>query len=153
MTKSLLSFDSYRTLIGTEVGTSHWISVDQSRIDAFADATADHQYIHVDPDKARNSPFGGTIAHGFLSLSLLSCMSFEALPGVEGASASINYGFERIRFVAPIRSGSRVRGRFVLADAKTKGPDQLLLAFQATIEIEGHDKPALSAEWLVLHQR
>ena len=147
-----LSFDGYLKLIGTEVGTSDWIDIDQARIDAFADATLDHQYIHVDPEKALDSPFGGTIAHGFLSLSLLSRMSFDALPGVEGARTSINYGFERVRFVAPVRSGSRIRARFVLAGAKIKQLDQLLLTFQAIIEIEGQRKPAVLAEWVILYQ-
>lgn len=153
MTKSRnMTVDGYRALVGQEVGVSPWIDVDQPRIDAFADATLDRQFIHVDPERARTSPFGGTIAHGFLCLSMLSRMSFEALPRIEDAAISINYGMNRLRFLAPVPSGSRIRGRFVLKAAEAKALDQFLVTHEVTVEIEGHARPALVAEWLVLHQ-
>ena len=136
--------------VGQEVGVSDWIEVSQPMIDQFADATLDHQYIHVDPERARSSPFGGTIAHGFLSLSLLSRMSFDALPQIENTEMGVNYGMNRLRFLAPVKSGERVRGRFVLREVAEKSPGQLLLTHDVTVEIEGSSKPALVAEWLTM---
>lgn len=136
--------------IGTEIGVSDWITVSQAMIDLFADATLDHQFIHVDPERARLTPFGGTIAHGFLSLSLLSRMSYDALPQIEGAQMGLNYGINRLRFLAPVRSGQRVRSRFTLGDVIEKSPGQLLLTHNVEVEIEGGEKPALAAEWLTL---
>jgi acyl dehydratase len=138
-------------LIGQETGVSDWIEVSQSRIDLFADATLDHQFIHVDPARARETPFGGTIAHGFLSLSLLSRMANEGLPAIENTELSINYGMNRLRFLTPVKSGERLRGRFVLREVAQKKDHQLLLTYDATVEIEGGEKPALVAEWLVLY--
>lgn len=135
-------------LIGQEVGVSDWIEVGQDRIDAFADATEDHQFIHVDPEAAANTPFGGTIAHGFLTLSLLSRMSFEATAPLEGVAMGINYGFDKVRFLQPVRAGSKVRGRFRLLSADDKGGGRWLLRHEVTVEIDGVDKPALIAEWL-----
>src|SRR3954462_14034747 len=109
-------------LVGQEVGTSEWINVDQSMIDLFANATLDHQFIHVDPARAEaESPFGGTIAHGFLTLSLLSAMNFESVPKIREQTMGINYGFDRVRFMSPVRSGSRVRGHLTLADCRFRG--------------------------------
>jgi acyl dehydratase len=136
--------------VGREVGVSGWIEVSQPMIDQFADVTKDHQFIHVDPERARATPFGGTIAHGFLSLSLLSAMAYEALPQIENTAMGVNYGFNRLRFLTPVRSGERVRGRFVLRDVSQKSADQLLVTYDVTVEIEGGDKPALAAEWLTL---
>ena len=136
--------------VGQEIGVSDWIEVSQSRIDLFADATMDHQFIHVDPERARETPFGGTIAHGFLSLSLLSRMSYDALPLIEHTEMSMNYGMNRLRFLSPVKAGERVRGRFVLRDVAKKGDGQLLLTYEVTVEIDGGQKPALVAEWLVL---
>jgi acyl dehydratase len=150
MERGVLTIDAYARLIGTEVGKSAWIEIDQSRIDAFADATLDQQYIHVDIDRAKDSRFGGTIAHGFLSLSLLSHMMFDALPKIDGISMSINYGMNRLRFIAPVKCGSRVRGRFVLAAVETRNAGHVLLTHEVTVDIEGGDKPALVAEWLTL---
>lgn len=147
-----VTIDGYRSLLGQEVGISRWIDVDQPRIDAFAEATLDRQFIHVDPERAGTSPFGGTIAHGFLCLALLSRMSFEALPLIEGVAFSINYGMNRLRFIAPVPSGSRIRGRFLLKAAEAKAPDQFLVTHEVTVEIEGHARPALVAEWLILHR-
>jgi acyl dehydratase len=136
--------------IGTEVGTSSWITIDQQRIDAFAEATDDRQFIHVDPAAAARTPFGGTIAHGFLSLALLSRMGAEAMLVPEGLKIAINYGLDRVRFLAPVRSGSRVHGRFSLDSVEEKAPGQWLLRHSVTVEIEGEDKPALTAVWLGL---
>ena len=146
----VVSLDEMRSHIGEEVGASSWLTVDQPRIDAFADATEDHQFIHVDPATAAQTPFGGTIAHGFLSLSLLSRMGAEAMLLPDGLKIAINYGFDRIRFLAPVKSGKRVRGRFVLDSVEEKAPGQLLVRHKVTVEIEGEDKPALTADWLGL---
>jgi acyl dehydratase len=139
-----------RSRMGEEVGVSDWIAVDQARIDAFADTTEDRQFIHTDPAAAAQTPFGGTVAHGFLTLSLLSRMGAEAMLLPAGAAMAINYGLERVRFLAPVRSGSRVRGRFVLDSVEEKGPGQLLMRHQVTVEVDGADKPALTALWLAL---
>jgi acyl dehydratase len=139
-----------RSKIGEEVGVSDWLTVDQDRIDAFAEATDDRQFIHVDPAAAAQTPFGGTIAHGFLSLSLLSRMGAEAMLLPDGLRMAINYGLDRVRFLAPVKSGKRVRGRFVLDSVDEKAPGQILLRHTVTVEIEGEDKPALTAVWLGL---
>lgn len=135
-------------LIGQEVGVSRWITVDQARIDAFAEITEDRQFIHIDPERAKATPFGGTIAHGFLTLSLASAMSYDAVPPLEGVVMGVNYGFDKLRFLAPVPAGSRVRGRFRLLSAEDKGSGRWLLKHELTVEIEGGDKPALIAEWL-----
>ncbi|WP_343314934.1 MaoC family dehydratase [Brucella sp. BE17] len=137
---------------GKEVGHSSWIDIDQSRIDAFAKDTLDYQYIHVDPKRAMETPFGGTVAHGFLSLSFLSWMLFDAVPQMNDAAVCINYGMNRVRFLAPVPSKSRIRGRFVLEEVEQKAPDRLLFTYTVTVEIEGNAKPALVAEWLLLAQ-
>ena len=146
----VVSLDEMRSRIGEEVGVSSWLTVDQPRIDAFAEATEDHQFIHVDPAAAAQTPFGGTIAHGFLSLSLLSRMGAEAMLIPDGLKMAINYGFDRIRFLAPVKSGKRVRGRFVLDSVEEKAPGQYLMRHGVTVEIEGETKPAFTAEWLGL---
>jgi acyl dehydratase len=142
--------DEIRTRTGEEVGVSSWLNVDQARIDAFADATEDWQFIHTDPAAAAQTPFGGTIAHGFLSLSLLSRMAAEAMLIPDGVKMAVNYGLDRVRFLAPVRSGSRVRGRFTLDSIEEKAPEQLLMRHTVTVEIEGEEKPALTAIWLGL---
>ena len=144
------SLEEIRGHIGKEVGASSWLTIDQARIDAFADATEDHQFIHVDPAAAAAAGFGGTIAHGFLSLSLLSRMAADAMLIPDGAKMALNYGFDRIRFLAPVKSGKRVRGRFTLDSIEEKAPGQILMRHNVTVEIEGEDKPALSAIWLGL---
>ena len=140
------------SLIGQEVGLSRWITVDQARIDAFARITEDEQFIHVDPEAAKHTPFGGTIAHGFLTLSLASAMSEDAVVPLEGVVMGVNYGFDKLRFLAPVPAGSKVRGRFKLLSAEDKGAQdsvtRWLLKHELTVEIEGADKPALIAEWL-----
>lgn len=144
------TLDEIRASVGSEVGVSSWLTMDQGRIDAFADATEDRQFIHVDPESAAKTPFGGTIAHGFLTLSLLSRMAAEAMLVPEGVRMAVNYGLDRVRFLAPVKSGSRVRGRFALDSIEEKAPGQWLLRHIVTVEIEGEDKPALTAVWLGL---
>lgn len=144
----VLTVSALKDLIGEEVGVSSWHEVRQDQIDAFADVTKDHQFIHVDPDKAADTPFGGTIAHGFLTLSLLSAMGLEAQPKISGAVMGINYGFDKVRFLMPVQTGSRVRGRFVLSDVKQTRPGEVDVTWASTVEIEGGKRPALVAEWL-----
>ena len=146
----IASLDEIRTRVGTEIGVSDWITVDQQRIDQFADTTEDRQFIHVDPAAAAQTPFGGTIAHGFLSLSLLSRMAADVMQVPDKTRMAVNYGLDRVRFIAPVRTGSRVRGRFILDAVDDKAPGQLLLRHTVTVEIENSDKPALTAQWLGL---
>lgn len=135
--------------VGSEIALSPWLPIEQERIDLFARATDDHQWIHVDPERARSGPFGGTIAHGFLTLSLLSRMVKEAVE-VTGVRMSVNYGLNRVRFTAPVPSGARVRARLVLGKLeKVEGGVQL--TWNVTVEREGADRPCLVAEWLVRH--
>jgi acyl dehydratase len=135
--------------VGSEIAVSPWIPVEQERIDLFARATDDHQWIHVDPERARKGPFGGTIAHGFLTLSLLPRIMHEALD-VGGVRMSVNYGLNRVRFTAPLPSGSRIRGRLALAKLE-KVDGGVQLTWNVTVEREGGDRPCLVAEWLVRH--
>jgi acyl dehydratase len=144
------SLAEIRARIGEEVGVSSWLTIDQMRIDQFADATEDRQFIHVDPEAAVQTQFGGTIAHGFLTLSLLSRMAAEAILVPSGLKMVVNYGFDRVRFLAPVRSGKRARGRFTLDSVEEKAPGQVLTRHTVTVEIEGEEKPALTAQWLGL---
>jgi len=145
-----ISVDDLKVQIGHEIGVSRWFEISQEHIDTFADVTEDRQFIHVDPDKASSTPFGGTIAHGFLTLSMLSVMAEDALPQVAGLTHSVNYGFNRIRFVAPVPSGASIRGRFVLTkiDQVEGGFTQTM---DASIEVKDSSKPAVVAEWLTRH--
>lgn len=144
------SLAEIRSRVGEEVGTSDWLTIDQHRIDEFAEATEDRQFIHVDPDAATRTPFGGTIAHGFLSLSMLSRMAAQAMLVPDSIKMAVNYGLDRVRFIAPVKSGKRIRGRFRLDSVEEKAAGQLLLRHTVTVEIEGEEKPALTAEWLGL---
>jgi acyl dehydratase len=149
--KPPVSLEAYQKMVGHEVGMSSWHLVDQGRIDAFADVIEDHQFIHIDPERAkRETAFGTTVAHGFLTMSLLSIMSYEVMPVVEGATMGVNYGFDKLRFISPVRAGSRVRGRFTLMEATLRKPKELLSRTSVTVEIEGEEKPALVAEWIGL---
>ena len=142
---------SERARIGAEVGLSDWVTVDQSMIDAFAKVTHDDQFIHVDPVRAAaETPFGTTVAHGFLTLSLASKFQIEAVGLLPGQAMGMNYGFDRIRFVSPVKSGARIRGRFRLLDIVERDAKTLLVKTGLSVEIEGEDKPALVAEWLTL---
>ncbi|KFG70110.1 MaoC family dehydratase [Microvirga sp. BSC39] len=146
-----VSIDDLKSRVGQEVGVSSWKVIDQDRIDRFAAVTEDLQFIHVDPERAlAETPFGGTIAHGFLTLSLLSTMGQEALPAIRGRTMGINYGLERVRFLSPVPVGARVRGRFTLSDVSMRSATQAMLRYQVTVEIEGAEKPALAAEWMTL---
>lgn len=149
--KPPITLDAYQAMVGKEIGVSSWHLIDQPRIDTYADVIEDHQFIHVDPERAkRETAFGTTIAHGFLTMSLLSIMSYEVMPVIAGTTMGVNYGFDKLRFISPVRSGKRVRGRFVLAEAKLRKPNELQSRTNVTVEIEGEDKPALVAEWLGL---
>ena len=137
--------------VGQEIGVSDWFEIDQNRIDVFADVTEDHQFIHIDPERAaKETPFGGTIAHGFLSLSMLSALAASTALVIDGMSMGINYGFDKVRFLQPVRAGKRIRGRFVLDEATERNPGQWMLKYAVTVEIEGESKPALMAHWLTL---
>lgn len=147
--QSALAF--WQERIGTELGTSRWIRVDQPMIDQFASCTQDHQWIHVDPERAAmETPFGGTIAPGFLTLSLASRFSYDVLEELPGEQMAINYGFDRIRFVAPVLCGASVRGVFELCAVSERGKGQLLRDCALSIEIQGQSKPALTARWLTI---
>jgi acyl dehydratase len=138
-------------LFDTKVGdeeVSDWVLVDQQMIDRFAEATGDRQYIHVDPVRAKDSPFGGTIAHGFLTLSLLPMMAENARKPLSPGVTEVNYGSNKLRFLSPVPSGSRVRGRFRYSDIAEKRPGHFQVTAEATVEIEGKDKPALICEWI-----
>jgi acyl dehydratase len=137
--------------VGTVIATSEWITVDQEMINKFADATGDHQFIHVDEAAAKMTPFGGTIAHGFLTLSLFPVMMAKSdAPKVEGVKMAVNYGGNKTRFLAPVRSGKRVRGHFKLLNLEEKRPGQWQQTLEFTAEIEGEEKPALIAEWVTM---
>jgi acyl dehydratase len=142
--------DQLTSYIGTETGRSDWFTIDQDRIDRFADVTLDDQWIHTDPEAASRGPFGKTIAHGFLTLSMLSHLSGNANVVPEGAAMLINYGSDRVRFLAPVPVGSNVRAVSTLKDVREKAPGQLLLTSNVVVEIEGEDTPALVADILTL---
>ena len=142
------TLDEIRAKLGSEIGVSPWIEVSQEAIDRFADVTGDRQFIHVDPEAAKASPFGGTVAHGFLTLSLLSQMAGHVMLVPDTLRMAANYGFEQVRFLAPVRSGKRVRGRFTLAEMDEKRPGEWRFLHKVTVEIEGEDKPALIADWI-----
>jgi acyl dehydratase len=146
----LIPLEQYRKLLDGAELVSNWLTVDQTMIDTFADATHDHQFIHTDPERAKaETPFGGTIAHGFLTLSLLSALAFDAMPGVERTRMGVNHGFERVRFNSPVKSGTRVRGKFRLVKL-TERMVSIQSAWDAVVEVEGVAKPALEAHWITL---
>jgi len=146
-----MKLEDYMAAAGSLERSSDWVVVDQQMIDLFADATHDHQFIHIDEARAKaETPFGGTIAHGFLSLSLLSHFVETCMPRIETAAMGINYGFEKIRFLMPVPAGSRLRGHFKLAECSERKPGEILSKYEVTVEIENVDKPALIAEWLGL---
>ncbi|WCL52656.1 MULTISPECIES: MaoC family dehydratase [Kordiimonadales] len=138
--------------IGKETGVSDWFLVDQDRINKFADVTLDHQFIHIDPERAKATPFGTTIAHGFLTLSLLAYLAGPQNLQVEGTVMGINYGMEKLRFLSPVKVNSRIRARVKLMEVSPKPGGRYLLKNEITVDIEGEDKPALITEWLTLIQ-
>jgi len=147
----MAKLETLRSLLGKEIGVSDWYEVIQDDIDTFADVTKDHQFIHIDPEKAAKTPFGGTVAHGFYTMSMLSYFSQNGCGlSLEGAKMGVNYGCDKMRFIQPVRVGSRIRGRSVLLEVDEKSPEQYLFKQKFTVEIEGSDKPALIAEWLTM---
>ena len=143
-----MKIEALREKIGTLIGTSNWYLLDQDRINQFAAVTLDEQFIHTDPEKAATTPFGSTIAHGFLTLALLPAMGGDVIPKLDGHVMSVNYGFEKLRFLSPVSAGSRVRGHFTLSSLDVRKPGEATLLWEVTIEIDGKEKPALYAEWL-----
>lgn len=146
---NVVSTDQLGDYIGKEVGLTDWFEIDQDRINNFAEATGDFQYIHVDEERATETPFGATIAHGFLTLSLLSKLS--SMSGgikLENSVMGINYGLNKVRFLNPVKVNSKIRARFELISAEEKKPNHYLLMHNVTVEIAGEEKPALIAEWL-----
>ena len=135
--------------VGEPLGTSEWVEISQERIDQFAEATGDHQFIHVNPEMAKMTPFGGTIAHGFLTLSMIPYLSANSdIPRPDGVKMGVNYGGNKTRFINPVRSGKRIRGHWKLLEMAEKRPGQWQQTVEITIEIEGEEKPALIAEWI-----
>ena len=144
-----VNIEDIADFLGKEVGLTDWIEINQTQINKFADATGDHQYIHVDEGRAAETPFGATIAHGFLTLSLLSKLSsMNGGVKLKNSVMGINYGLDKVRFVSPVKVNSRIRARFELVSAEEKKPKHYLLKHNVTVEIEGVGKPALIAEWL-----
>jgi acyl dehydratase len=138
-------------LVGKPLGVSAWLAIDQARINAFAEVTEDRQFIHVDPKRAAATPFGGTIAHGLLTLSMIVKLCWDFVPKVQGTELVLNYGFDKVRFVTPVKVESRIRARAQLASVTERKPGQLLINMSVEIDVEENDKPALIAEWLSLH--
>lgn len=145
-----MTIEELQGKVGQEIGVSKWFEISQSAIDAFADITHDHQFIHVDPVAAAKTPFGGTIAHGFLTVSMLSAMSYDAVPELANQAMGVNYGFDKLRMVSPVKAGSKIRGRFVLKALDAKSPKQFQTTYSVSVEVEGSDKPALVADWVAL---
>ena len=148
MIKSNISIEDFKNSAGTELGPSDWLLIDQERINRFADATDDHQFIHVDPEKAAQTPFGGPIAHGFLSLSLLSYLNVQNAVMPENLVMGINYGSDKIRYLMPVRVGKRIRSLQKILEVSEKKPGHWLIKYEVTVEIEGEETPALIAEIL-----
>ncbi|WP_250463836.1 MaoC family dehydratase [Microbulbifer litoralis] len=147
---TLIPRDSFPAYVGLEIEPTEWLQIDQQRIDTFAECTLDRQFIHVDPEAARKTPFGGTIAHGFLSLSLLSYFAEQLQIAIDGVQMGVNYGLDKVRFINPVKVDSRVRVRAKILDIQEKKPAQYQIKLEATMEIEGEEKPALIAEWLFM---
>jgi acyl dehydratase len=137
--------------IGRELGTSDWLLMEQDRVNRFADVTMDHQYVHVDPERARQTPFGGTIAHGLLTLSLIVPLCIDFVPKLAGTKLLLNYGFDKVRFSAPVRVGKRIRAHCKLSGVEERKPGNVIVKLDVKIEVEDEEKPALIAEWLSLH--
>jgi len=147
---TVVSKDDLASYIGKETGVSDWFEIDQDRINQFADVTCDHQFIHIDPEAAAKTPFGTTIAHGFLTLSMLSYLASSSFIGVEGTAMVINYGTDKVRFMTPVKVNSKIRARVKLSEVTEKPGNRLLVKNEITMEIDGEDRPALIAEWLTM---
>lgn len=150
MVSQTISLEQLNNQNGQQVGLSDWIEISQAMIDEFANVTQDLQFIHIDPERAAKTPFGGTIAHGFLTLSLTSKMAEDCLPVVENTLMTVNYGCDKLRFITPVRAGSRIRGRYVQTKIEQKPNNSLIVHYQITVEIDGSDKPTLVANWLTM---
>ncbi len=148
--RQALPLAEYMALKGSDLGTSDWIEVSQDRINQFAEVTGDHQFIHVNPELAAQTPFGTTIAHGYLTLSLLSGMAYSVLPGIAATKMGVNYGLNSVRFLAPVKSGKRIRGHFRMHDVAERTPGVIQTIVTVSVEIEDEAKPALAAEWVTL---
>jgi acyl dehydratase len=147
MSPRVLQASELKGVVGEQLGTSSWVTIEQERIDRFAEATGDHQWIHVDPERAKDGPFGSTIAHGFLTLSLIPALAWEIYT-VEGARLSVNYGLNKLRFITPVKVGSRVRAHVSIASVEDVPGNALQVAAAVTVELEGAAKPAAVAETL-----
>ena len=145
-----MTLDEMKGYVGKEIGVSDWFELDQTKINAFADLTEDHMFLHVNPEMAKNTPYGGTIAHGLLTLSMMPVMAYQAMPGVVGTKMGVNYGYNKVRFMAPVKSGKRIRGHFVVKALEPADGGRLQIVQDVTIEIEGEAKPALAAEWVTM---
>jgi acyl dehydratase len=145
-----MTLDEISAYVGKEIGVSDWFLLDQNRINQFADITEDHMFLHVNPEAAAATPFGGTIAHGLLTLSMMPVMAYQAVPGVSGTKMGVNYGYNKVRFMAPVRSGKRIRGRFGVKALEPQSGGRMQIVHDCTIEIEGESKPALAAEWITM---
>jgi len=145
-----MTIEELAARVGGEPFVSRWFVIDQARIDAFAEVTEDRQFIHVDPVAARATPFGGPIAHGFLTLAMLSAFARDARPEISGVAMGVNYGFDRLRFLAPVPAGARVRGSFKLVGAMRRSEREWMMSYETSVEIEGGQKPALAAQWLTM---
>jgi acyl dehydratase len=145
-----MTLDEIKTYVGKEIGVSDWFTLDQDRINKFADITEDHMFLHVNPDAAKQTPFGGTIAHGLLTLSMMPVMAYQAVPGVSGTKMGVNYGYNKVRFMAPVKSGKRIRGRFSVKALEPASGGRMQIVHDCAVEIEGEEKPALAAEWITM---
>ena len=145
-----MTLDEMKGYVGKEIGVSDWFELDQAKINAFADLTEDHMFLHVNPEMAKGTPYGGTIAHGLLTLSMMPVMAYQAMPGVVGTKMGVNYGYNKVRFMAPVKSGKRIRGHFVVKALEPADGGRLQIVQDVTIEIEGEAKPALAAEWVTM---
>ena len=147
----IVTLEALRECVGQELGRSAWYTIDQERINAFADVTEDHQFVHIDPERARSTPFGTTVAHGFLTLSLLVHLCLDFIPELENRQLMLNYGFDKVRFVSPVKVGARIRAQGRLVQLTERKPGQILMNLDVVVEIDNEDKPALIVEWLSLH--
>lgn len=145
-----VSVEELKAAVGREIGVSPWRRITQEMIDKFAEVTDDHNFIHVDPKAAAETPFGGTIAHGFLTLSMLSTMAYETIPALKGRKMGINYGFDKIRFAAPVKTDGRIRARFKIDEVKVRPTGYIQVDYRVTMELEGSAKPALTARWITV---
>jgi acyl dehydratase len=145
-----MTLDELKAYTGKEIGVSEWFTLDQQRINQFADVTEDHMFLHVNPEAAKATPFGGTIAHGLLTLSMVPVMAYQAMPGVSGTKMGVNYGYNKVRFMAPVKSGKRVRGHFTVKGLEPQSGGRMQILQDVTVEIEGESKPALIAEWVTM---